>query len=414
MSFEWHPPITNPDNGFMSVCGIASRSGIQPYIAEDGSVKGKYRSADFVRAMADKFSEGKSGLILQHTEFNPTNLDAQVGWVNDGAFVEINGEGFALFEAVITDINTIDEINKQGESLNLPVSPSYKHQLKKPSKPQYWRDSLGLVGKPEEEYCYVEEQTGDPTVDNLAVVDYGRGGKYVGIFYDNPLDSLVSKGIYNNDDNIPANQDSLGVAGQKICPRDGDIEVKNSADSTHLYPYPHTEDEMKEVLDALAPLSEKMQKNCDAIDKMCDAMQKLADGMGGLSKMTDSLDRLESQITGLAGDIKASRENQELTVSEQLAKQDPMKSAVAGNAYTAGSDSAPEGETKEDPAAEDAAPENKSQDALMTALDRITTLAEKLAERPASSDASYVPTYVGSAKKSAITKSPGGGFEVRL
>jgi hypothetical protein len=399
MSFEWHPPITNPDNGFMSVCGIASRSGIQPYIAEDGSVKGKYRAADFVRAMADKFSEGKSGLILQHTEFNPTNLDAQVGWVNDGTFVEINGEGFALFEAVITDINTIDEINKQGESLNLPVSPSYKHQLKKPSKPQYWKDSLGLVGEPEEEYCYVEEQTGDPTVDNLAVVDYGRGGKYVGIFYSNPLESLQSKGIYNNDDNIPAFRD---------------IEVKNSADSTHLYPYPHTEDEMKEVLDALAPLSEKMQKNCDAIDKMCDAMQKLADGMGGLSKMTDSLDRLESQITGLAGDIKASRENQELKVSEQLAKQDPMKSAVAGNAYTAGSDSAPEGETKEAPAAEDAAPENKSQDALMTALDRITTLAEKLAERPASSDASYVPPYVGSAKKSAITKSPGGGFEVRL
>jgi hypothetical protein len=403
MAFEWHPPILNPDNGFMSVCGIASRSGIQPYIAEDGSVKGKYRSADFVRAMADKFAEGKSGLILQHTDFNPSNLDAGIGWVNDGAFVEINGEGFTLFEAVITDINTIDEINKQGESLNLPVSPSYKHQLKKPSKPQYWKDSLGLVGEPDEEYCYVEEQTGDPTVDNLAVVDYGRGGKFVGIFYSNPLDELVNKqssGIYNNDDNILFNE--------------GDIEVENSADSTHLYPYPHTEDDsMKEVLDALAPMAEKMQKNCDAIDKMCDAMNKLCDGMGGISKMTDSLDRLESQITGLAGDIKSSRENQELKVSEQLAPQESMKSAAKSASYTVGNDGAPEGETKET----DAAPENKSQDALMTALDRITSLAEKLAERPATSDASYVPAYVGAKKAGgvgSVTKSSGGGFEVKL
>jgi hypothetical protein len=404
MAFEWHPPILNPDNGFMSVCGIASRSGIQPYIAEDGSVKGVYRASDFVRAMAEKFAEGKSGLILQHTDFNPSNLDAGIGWVNDGVFSEVNDEGFALFEAVITDHNTIDEIQKQGESLNLPVSPSYKHQLKKPSKPQYWKDSLGLVGTPSDEYVYIEEQTGDPTVDNLAVVDYGRGGKFVGIFYNNPLDELVNKqssGIYNNDDNIPF--------------KEGDIEVENSADSTLLYPYPHTEDDsMKEVLDALAPMAEKMQKNCDAIDKMCDAMNKLCDGMGGISKMTDSLDRLESQITGLAGDIKSSRENQELKVSEQLGKQEPMKSAVASNAYTAGSDSAPEAE------AADAAPEvkeDKSQDALMTALDRITTLAEKLAERPATSDASYVPAYVGAKKAGgvgSVTKSSGGGFEVKL
>lgn len=402
MAFEWHPPILNPDNGFLSVCGIASRSGIQPYIAEDGSVKGVYRASDFVQAMAEKFAEGKSGLILQHTDFNPSNLDAGIGWVNDGQFVEIKKEGFALFEAVITDANTIDEINKQGDVLNLPVSPSYKHQLKKPSKPQYWNDSLGLVGTPSDEYVYIEEQTGDPTVDNLAVVDYGRGGKYVGIFYNNPLDELVNNttsGIYNNDDNIPL--------------LNGDIEIENSADSTHLYPYPHTEDQMKEVLDALAPMAEKMQKNCDAIDKMCDAMNKLCDGMGGISKMTDSLDRLESQITGLAGDIKASRENPELTVAEQIAPQSAMQSAVTSLAYTAGNDSAPL-ETKEIPAT-DKAPENKSEDALMTALDRITTLAEKLAERPATSDGSYVPSYVGASKgKSPITKSVGGGFEVKL
>lgn len=414
MSFEWHPPILNPDNGFLSVCGIASRSGIQPYIAEDGSVKGVYRAADFVQAMAEKFAEGKSGLILQHTDFNPSNLDAGIGWVNDGQFVEIKKEGFALFEAVITDANTIDEINKQGDVLNLPVSPSYKHQLKKPSKPQYWNDSLGLVGTPSDEYVYIEEQTGDPTVDNLAVVDYGRGGKYVGIFYSNPLDELVNKpnsGIYNNDDNIPISFKDFPL--ENALDR-GDIEVENSADSTHIYPYPHTEDEMKEVLDALAPMAEKMQKNCDAIDKMCDAMTKLADGMSGMAKMTDSLDRLESQITGLAGDIKASRENPELTVAEQIAPQSSMQSAVKSLSYTAGNDSAP-AEKEEKTPATDTAPETKSQDALMAALDRVTTLAEKLAERPVASDGSYVPSYVGASKsRSPITKSAGGGFEVTL
>jgi len=193
----------------------------------------------------------------------------------------------------------------------------------------------------------------------------------------------------------------------------GDIEIENSADSTDLYPYPHTEDQMKEVMDALAPMAEKLQQNCDAMEKVADAMTKLCDGMSGISKMADSFDRLESQITGLAGDIKASRENQELTVAEQLAAQETMKSAVKSLAYTAGNDSSPA--EKEETRAPDKEPESKSEDALMTALDRITTLAEKLAERPASSDGSYVPAYVGATKgKSPITKSAGGGFEVKL
>jgi hypothetical protein len=404
MAFEWHPPIVDPNTGFMTVCGIACRSGIQPYTTDDGSIKGVYRSADFIKSMADKFAEGKSALILQHTEFNSQNLSAQIGWINDGAFVSKDSEGFAFFEAVITDPNTLDEIKKQGDSLNLPVSPSYKHQLRKPSKPQYWQDSLGLVGAPKEEYVYVEEQIGDPTIDNLAVVDYGRGGPYVGIFYSNPLVS----GIYNNDNIAPTSTDGA--------------TVEPSADSTQLYPYPHTEnDDMKEVLDALAPMSEKIQKQCDAIDKMCDAMTKMADGMSGVNKMCDSLDRLESQISGLAGDIKSSRETQALPAATQLAAQGTMQSAVAAGAYTAGNDAAPAQENAEAQAADNSAPasatqDNKSQDALVSALDKMTSLVEKLAERGmVAEDASYVPPYVRQAQsKNVVTKAAGGGFTVAI
>lgn len=421
MTFEWHPPILDKNTGFMSVCGIACRSGIQPYTAEDGSIKGVYRSADFIKSMADKFAEGKSALILQHTEFSPENLDAQIGWINDSHFVSIGDEGFALFESVIIDPNTIDEIKKQGDSLNLPVSPSYKHQLKKPSKPKYWQDSLGIVGTPKDEYVYVEEQVGDPTLDNLAVVDYGRGGPFVGIFYNNPLENEQFSGIYNND-NITIDSNVISVPiGNVPLPstvREPDL---SSADETEIYPYPHTEDDnMKEVLDALAPMSEKIQKQCDAIDKMCDAMSKMADGMSGVNKMCDSLDRLESQISGLAGDIKSSRENPALPAAPQLAAQGTMQSAVTSGAYTAGNDSLPSSTETSEPvttAVKDEAPqENKSQDALVSALDKMTSLVEKLAERGmVSDDASYVPSYVRqSQSKNVVTKAAGGGFTVAI
>jgi hypothetical protein len=384
MAFEWHPPQLDPETGFLIVCGVASRSGVQPYTNDSNEVRGVYRSKDFIKGQVAVLEKGRTGLVFEHETFNPQNLSHGMGWVSDAQYEEIQEEGFALFEAVVTEPNAIDEIQKQGDALVIPVSPAYTFRLLKPSKPEQWKDALGLVGDRGETYDWIEEQVGDPQLNHLAAVSYARGGPKIGIFANNPLDSLKSSGIYDIKSESP-------VVGEEL--------EKNSADSSYLYDYPHTEDSeenMKEVLDALAPLAEKMQKNCDAVDKMCDAMTTMADSLASMGKMSDALDRMESQISGLAGAIKESRESgYEVSAEEQSAKiaaegtKDEVVTVV---------------EEKVAPA----------QDAMALALDKMTALVEKLATRPEVTADGYVPAYVGNAKKSPVTKNPGGGFDIAL
>jgi hypothetical protein len=385
MAFEWHPPQLDPETGFLIVCGVASRSGVQPYTNDSNEVRGVYRSGDFIKGQVAVLEKGRTGLVFEHETFNPQNLSHGMGWVSDAQYEQIEGEGFALFEAVVTEPNAIDEIKKQGDSLAIPVSPAYTFRLLKPSKPEQWKDSLGLVGDKGETYDWIEEQVGDPQLNHLACVSMGRGGNVVGIFANNPLDSLKSSGIYDS------KSDSPPVVGDELD--------ENSADSSYLYDYPHTEDSeenMKEVLDALASMAEENKKNNDSVKSMCDAMTTMADSLSKFGNMSDALDRMESQISGLAGAIKESRESSyEVSAEEQAAKiaAEGAKDGVV------------------DIVEEKAAP---AQDSLSLALDKMTALVEKLATRPEVTADGYVPTYVGIAKKSPVTKNAGGGFDITL
>jgi methyl-accepting chemotaxis protein len=143
-------------------------------------------------------------------------------------------------------------------------------------------------------------------------------------------------------------------------------------------------------------MAEKTKENNDSVKSMCDAMTTMADSLSKFGNMSDALDRMESQISGLAGAIKESRESgYEVSAEEQSAKIAAESSKDEVVAVV---------EEKTAPA----------QDAMALALDKMTALVEKLATRPEVTADGYVPTYVGNAKKSPVTKNPGGGFDIAL